>query len=166
MLAEPARCGQGQLQRNFVAPTVRFQLKRVHFPAMQGAVHPPALAVERPLVLVVDDSVDVVRLLALILGGAFQVVFATGGAQGLELARRRLPQLILLDVEMPGLDGFAVAKVLSNDPSTRAIPILFVSADDPNSKLAESGAIGWIRKPFAAAEVLTAVGAQLHGSRL
>ena len=120
--------------------------------------------VERALVLVIDDSVDVVRLLALILSATCDVIFATNGAQGLELARRRLPDLILLDVEMPGMDGRQVWRALQTAPELRQIPVVFVSAEDPR-RHPEMDAVGWIRKPFSAQVVQNDVRGRLRQVR-
>ncbi len=124
---------------------------------------------DRPLVLIVDDSVDVVRLLALILAETCDVIFATSGAQGLELARARLPALVLLDLEMPGLDGRAVWQLLREGAATRAIPVVFVSAEDPRHGPPadpDLQSVGWIAKPFSGLDVQAAVRARLAGETL
>ncbi len=112
---------------------------------------------KRPLVLIVDDSVDVVRLLGLILAESCDVIFAKEGQRALDLARDRLPSLILLDVEMPGMDGRQAWSALHEQSETRGIPVIFVSADDPRPELHDTGEVGWIRKPFTALDVQTAV---------
>ena len=129
--------------------------------------HPdqPISVAAHPLVLVVDDSVDVIRLLALVLRGSYEVIFATSGQVALELAHKRLPQAILLDLEMPGMSGIDVAKALRGSVQTQRIPVVFVSADDPRTwsvaGLPPEGPqftdIGWIRKPFTAQSVQDAV---------
>lgn len=112
------------------------------------------------MVLVIDDSVDVIRLLAALLGRRAEVIFATSGAQGLELARRRLPDLILLDVQMPGMDGHHVRQALQDDALMRAIPVVFVSADDP-AEVPGPESVAWLRKPFQPADVYRTLGAFL-----
>ena len=129
--------------------------------------HPdqPISVAAHPLVLVVDDSVDVIRLIALVLRGAYEVIFATSGPVALELAHKRLPQVILLDLEMPGMSGIDVAKALRESAVTQGIPVMFVSADDPRtwsavglpSQGADLSDIGWIRKPFSARDVNDAI---------
>ena len=117
-----------------------------------------------PLVLIVDDSVDVVRLLALILADTCDVIFAMNGAQGVELARQRVPDLILLDVEMPGMDGHEVWRLLRDSEATKRIEVLFVSAEDPRCRAHADPALaaaGWIRKPFSGQAVQAEVHARL-----
>ncbi len=119
---------------------------------------------DRPLVLVVDDSVDVVRLLALLLSEKYDVIFATNGATGLELAIKRQPSLILLDLEMPGMNGREVWQRLRANEATQQIPVVFVSADAVTCGEGDDARIGqapWIRKPFAAQVVHSTVAACL-----
>jgi signal transduction histidine kinase/CheY-like chemotaxis protein len=91
---------------------------------------------EHPVkVLVVDDepsSVD--RLVSLLEPAGFTVLRAYGGASGLEVARTELPDLILLDLLMPGINGFDVVSALKSDPSTRDIPVLIVTAKDLDAR--------------------------------
>lgn len=114
---------------------------------------PPALDAgdNRPLILVVDDQPVNLQLLAGILDRQFRVMAATNGADALELARRApFPDLILLDVMMPGMDGFAVCAALKRDPLTAMIPVIFVTArnDTPSETRAlAQGAVDFIGKP-------------------
>ena len=117
---------------------------------------------ERPLVLVVDDEASI-RLLCgvnLRLEG-MDTVEAGNGDDALEAARMLRPDLVLLDVMMPRVDGWQVAHELARDPSTRDLPIVFLSARaEPADYLHgyELGAVGYVTKPFDP----TALGATLH----
>lgn len=83
-------------------------------------------------VLVVDDQADDLLLIRRVLEaqGNFQVIVASDGVTGLELVHRKRPDLILLDLMMPGMDGFAVVESLKTGANTRAIPIIVVTAKD------------------------------------
>jgi len=81
----------------------------------------------RSRVLIIDDSIGVIELLESVLGTEYSISFACNGAEGLELAQRYLPDLILLDVMMPEMNGYEVCRRLKESPSTREIPIIFLT---------------------------------------
>jgi len=112
-------------------------------------------------ILVVDDEPDLIELLSFNLAGhGYEVIAATTGLQALHLARRQLPDLILLDVMLEGIDGFAVCEILRSQPSTAKIPVIFVSAiGGEMAKLngVESGGNDYIRKPFEPRELIRRV---------
>ena len=111
-------------------------------------------------VLVVDDEQDFCRLVkrSLEAEGKFQVIMAIDGISALQLARKEKPDIILLDVMMPGMSGGEVAEALQEDPATRAIPIIFVTALVHDSELLETdGCIGnrmFIAKPVIVEELI------------
>jgi two-component system, OmpR family, alkaline phosphatase synthesis response regulator PhoP len=103
-------------------------------------------------VLVVDDerSIRILCRVNLIASG-IEVLEASDGREGLELARQERPDLLLLDVMMPGLDGWTVARELASDEETRDIPIVFLTARaDPSDRRlgAQLGGVGYVVKPF------------------
>ena len=105
-----------------------------------------------PTLLVADDNSGVRRVLVQMLGAAgLRTVTASDGAQALEHARRFRPDLILLDVNMPGRDGFSVCEELRRDAATRSIPILMLTGratpEDERHGL-DSGADDFVGKPF------------------
>lgn len=110
----------------------------------------------RPRILVVDDEPQNIKLLQRALGDRNEVVSAGDGAQALQQAARLRPDLILLDVIMPGIDGYEVCRRLKAEDATRDIPIIFVTAqrdaDHEHQGLA-LGAIDYIGKPFDIAVV-------------
>ncbi len=104
-------------------------------------------------ILVIDDEPDVLDTIRVGLEIAgFEVLGGYDGQEGLELARAERPSLILLDVQMPKLNGFQVCRELKQDPDTNAIPVIFLSArTDQSSQFwgKETGALDYICKPFA-----------------
>ncbi|UKJ73657.1 diguanylate cyclase [Azospirillum brasilense] len=106
----------------------------------------------RSKILVVDDIPSNVHVLSRILKDEHDIYFATDGAKALELAQSRLPDLVLLDIMMPGMDGYEVCSRLKSDPITRDIPVIFISAksevEDETYGL-EVGAIDFISKPIS-----------------
>lgn len=117
---------------------------------------------ERPLVLVVDDEASI-RLLCRVnlrLEG-MDTVEARDGEEALELARKLRPDLVLLDVMMPHIDGWQVAGELGRDQATRELPVVFLSARAEHADYLhgyELGAVGYVTKPFDP----TALGAVLQ----
>lgn len=111
--------------------------------------------------LIVDDNPDNLRVLGELLQGEYRVLAATGGVRALELARQRpAPDLILLDVMMPGMNGHQMLQVLRDDPGTCDIPVIFSTAmdstEDERRGLAE-GAVDYITKPLRPAVLLARV---------
>lgn len=115
---------------------------------------------ERPRILVVDDQPTNIQTLYQILKGEYDVSMATDGSQAIGLCQRRQPDLVLLDVVMPGIDGFEVCKRLKADPATRDVPVIFVTArdgvEDETMGLAV-GAVDFITKPVNPPVVLARV---------
>lgn len=133
-----------------------------------SSVNPAATAQEavdgKPRVLIVDDQASNVKLLAAILGDDYRVRVATNGPDALKLAESApQPDLILLDIMMPDMDGYQVFQRLQSDPATRRIPVIFltakVGAEDEERGLA-MGAVDFIHKPIAPSVVLARVRTQ------
>lgn len=111
-------------------------------------------------ILVVDDTPHNVRLLEAILAPrGYRVLQATSGAAALELVAREQPDLVLLDIVMPGLDGHEVCRRLRADPATRLLPVVMVTASGEEQKVTalESGADDFITKPVNQPELLARV---------
>lgn len=105
---------------------------------------------QAPTILVVDDDRILTTMFARLLAGIGRVITANSGAAGLSLARAELPDLILLDVQMPGQDGFDTIAELKTDPTVRHIPVIFITADtlpEIESHCLEAGAADYIAKP-------------------
>jgi signal transduction histidine kinase len=116
---------------------------------------------DRPAdVLVVDDNPQNLDLLAGLLQGLYRVRPATSGSRALRAARSFPPDLVLLDLHMPEMDGYEVCRRLKEDPSTREIPVIFISAlGEAMDKVRAFGVGGadYVTKPFQADEVLARV---------
>jgi putative two-component system response regulator len=123
----------------------------------------PAAAAEadrRPKVLVVDDEPANLQVLRQLLQSRYRLAFARDGAKALELAARETPDLILLDVMMPGLSGLDVCRRLKADPALARIPVIFVTAlTDPEHEAEGfgAGAVDYITKPVSGPIVLARV---------
>jgi diguanylate cyclase (GGDEF)-like protein len=101
--------------------------------------------------LIVDDEKQNRALLTELLQGEHRIILAKDGNQALERAREHRPDLILLDVMMPEMDGYAVIRALKNDDLTRHIPVIFITALDSagdEERGLELGAVDYISKPF------------------
>lgn len=110
-------------------------------------VHAPGQA----RILIVDDDVGTIRLLAQVVRDLGDVRFATGGADALAAARAEAPDLVLLDAEMEGMDGFQTCAFLRALPGMEAVPILFVTSHrgvEAEMKALAAGAVDFITKPF------------------
>ncbi|HEX8687094.1 MAG TPA: diguanylate cyclase [Pyrinomonadaceae bacterium] len=123
-----------------------------------GAGRPAAGA---PLILVADDEpVNLALIKRRLEWEEYRVETAGDGGQAVEAARKILPDLILLDVMMPVLDGLGACRLLKEDPATRDIPVIFLSAlDDTETKVSglALGANDYISKPFSSDELLARV---------
>ena len=107
---------------------------------------------QRPRLLLVDDEPTNLQVLRHVLQADYRLLFATDGARALQVAREQLPQLILLDIMMPGMDGYAVCRALKADPATAGIPVIFVTAlNDSQDETAgfDVGAVDYITKPVS-----------------
>jgi CheY-like chemotaxis protein len=114
-------------------------------------------------ILVVDDDEDIRHIASLALGhlGGFEVTLAAGGEEALLAVARTAPDVVLLDVSMPGMDGPATLAALRDSPSTRTIPVIFFTATSSEKeieRLRALGAVGVVAKPFD----LTRLGRRIH----
>jgi two-component system, OmpR family, alkaline phosphatase synthesis response regulator PhoP len=115
----------------------------------------------RPKILVVDDELDMVELVAFNLRAeGYEVITATNGLEALNQARSALPDLILLDLMLPEIDGVAVCEILRRLPSTAQIPVIMVTAwTSEASRIVglEAGAEDYVTKPFSPRELVLRV---------
>jgi DNA-binding response OmpR family regulator len=112
-------------------------------------------------VLTIDDQADIRRLIRMTLEfEGFDVLEASHGEEGLAMARKHRPDLILLDVMMPGLNGLAVSKTILADEQLRRIPVLMLSALDRDADIdagLQAGARLYLGKPFGPLELIARV---------
>ena len=129
---------------------------------------PPA-APPRPKIVVIDDMPVNIRILHAVLSRDFDVRCATRGAEGLDLVAREHPDLVVLDVMMPEMDGYEVCRRLKADPVTAVIPVIFITALDEAEEEArglELGAVDYLTKPITPAIVLARVKTHVELKRL
>ena len=111
----------------------------------------------RRKVLIVDDEPNVRRLSRTILSKKFDVFEAENGIQAIEMAKAQKPDIILMDLMMPKMDGLTACQAIRNDPEIKSIPIIMVTAVgfELNMKLSQQmGSNGYLTKPFSPQELL------------
>jgi CheY-like chemotaxis protein len=120
-------------------------------------------------ILVVEDEEDILELVSFNLKKqGYQVKGVTSGEEALQEARRKIPSLIILDLMLPGVDGFDVCKSLKNDPRTKAVPIVMLTARSEEADIViglELGADDYLTKPFSPRELIARVRAILRRSK-
>lgn len=112
-------------------------------------------------ILVIEDNEDIRENVAEILTlSDYKVLTAANGKEGIEVAQKHVPDLIICDIMMPGVDGYGVLHILHKDPTTQNIPFIFLTAKSERSDFRaamEMGADDYITKPFAGNELLNAI---------
>ena len=118
--------------------------------------------------LVIDDDAQLRAFVAACLESeGYEVRGATGGMNGLTLADAEPPDVILLDLQMPGMDGYEVCRILRQGPKTRQIPVVILTvSDDPhlNREAYAAGAQACVLKPFRKEALIAAISAVLTGN--
>jgi len=118
-----------------------------------------------PKVLIVEDNPANMTLATFLLQSAGHTVLGAKDAEtGLALARVEQPDLILMDIQLPGMDGLEATALLKSDPSTRAIPVIALTAlamKGDEQRILAAGCDGYIAKPLAYKEFLATISAQL-----
>ena len=116
-------------------------------------------------VLIIDDDKWIAMSTSMVLEAeGFEVHSALGGVQGLELARTLEPSLILLDVMMPGIDGWETLERLKDEPATRDVPVIVFTAREHSrghEKCRELGGVEYVRKPFRPESLIRSIRAHL-----
>ena len=123
---------------------------------------------ERPRILIVDDERININLLNALLKADYKIMVATDGEQAIKAAATGKPELILLDIVMPGIDGYEVCRRLKSMAATQTIPIIFITAmgDVENETMGFAlGAVDYIAKPFNSAVVKARVGVHMKLKR-
>ena len=111
-------------------------------------------------ILVVDDKIENLDLLDKMLRKHQKILTATNGEDALILARKEAPDLILLDIKMPNMDGFEACKILKDNDKTKDIPIIFVSGLDSKlirQKCFQLGAVNYLNKPLNLANLRSTI---------
>ena len=120
-------------------------------------------------ILVVDDEVNITQILEFSIGAeGYEVITAANGEEAIDKARREQPDLIILDVMMPKIDGYEACRVLKANPLTKGIPVVLLTAKgrDIDKRLGyEVGATDYIIKPFSPNKLVDRIHELLVGSR-
>ncbi len=124
----------------------------------------------RPVILVVDDAPDALRFLTDTLDGeGYDVRIALSGDGALAAAREELPDLILMDAVMPGLDGFAATRALKADPALAGVPVIFMTGLTDTDNVVQglaAGGVDYVTKPIVVAELLARLRVHLGNARI
>jgi putative two-component system response regulator len=114
---------------------------------------------DKPTILVVDDTSENLLLISDLLRKHYKVKVANNGHKALNIAQAIPgPDLILLDIMMPDMDGYAVCRLLKSHPATRSIPVVFLTArPDEDKKGLEVGAVGYLTKPVKSSLLMEAI---------
>jgi len=121
----------------------------------------------RPLVLLVDDCGDVRDLYELLLTAEFDVCTASRGEEAIEVAATERPQIVVLDIGMPGLDGLETCRRLKADPSTAGIPVVMITGGDyVVADALVAGAVAVLEKPCPDRRLVETIAAVLRGDPL
>ena len=162
--------GFGPTSVTAVAPTPRAGSPRIESPRSGDAI--PAVAAEdgerKPHVLVVDDSPTVCRVVTIALSNrGFEVTSANDGVEAITMVSQRKPDLVLLDITMPKLDGYKVCKLIRGRKETREVPIVMLSGNDGFFDQARgkfAGCTSFLSKPFEPDDLIKEVEKQLAAS--
>jgi DNA-binding response OmpR family regulator len=119
---------------------------------------------EQRAILVVEDTPAIAEIIETILNDipTYQATAVTNGAAALAFVAEVCVDLVLLDINLPGLDGFAIHDLLRARPETTVVPILFMTAGDHEAEFARRGVRDYIRKPFDLDDLLLRVAAALQ----
>lgn len=133
----------------------------IELPHEERRSKPRINAREGTRVLVIDDSATVLAMFRKVLRSAGYVVLEAADAEtGLETARAEKPELIFLDIVLPGMNGFAALRHLRRDPQTQAIPVIMISGNEQATEQffgARIGADDFMKKPFSRQEVFARI---------
>ncbi|MCM2277800.1 MAG: response regulator transcription factor [Oligoflexia bacterium] len=122
---------------------------------------------EKPRILIIEDNADTRRFLEAMLGKQFEILTAENAVIGIDFARNKSPDLILLDIMLPILSGYDACSLLKKDERTKGIPVIFLSAKNSVPDITQgltTGADDYIPKPFDYKELLARIQARLRKS--
>lgn len=143
---------------------LRYQLEQIRQKTVKQPLKEPSKEYQANLLLVDDQPNNLRTLTAILTGQGYKIRKATSGKNALETVRYQVPDLILLDIKMPEMDGYTICSALKAAAETREIPVIFLSALDDATDKVKAFAVGgadYIAKPFQAEEVLVRIKHQL-----
>jgi len=113
---------------------------------------------QRNVILAVDDAPENLDIVRNLLASRYTIKAAVNGPMALKIAEKQPPDLILLDIQMPGMDGYEVCRRLKADPATSAIPVIFLTGESGvESEVAEAGGSDYVTKPVDSGVLLSTV---------
>ncbi|MFT6593739.1 MAG: twitching motility two-component system response regulator PilH [Zhongshania sp.] len=119
-----------------------------------------------PRVLIIDDSpTEIFKISEILSKNGYEVLTAESGELGLDIAKQEMPDVVLMDIVMPGLNGFQATRQLSRDPDTSGIPVIIVTTKDQETDRLwgqRQGAKGYLTKPIDSKGLLKAIDAVLN----
>ena len=116
------------------------------------------------ILIIEDNPTNMTLAIFLLQSAGHSVISATDAEAGLTMAREQKPDLILMDIQLPGMDGLQATAILKRDPATRAIPVIALTAlamKGDEARIRAAGCDGYIAKPMRYQEFLTTVAAQM-----
>lgn len=117
---------------------------------------------QNAIILAVDDAPENLDIVRNLLAARYTVKAAVNGPMALKIAAKKPPDLILLDIQMPGMDGYEVCRCLKGDPATSAIPVIFLTGESGvESEVAEAGGNDYVMKPVDPGVLLSTIEKQL-----
>ena len=120
---------------------------------------------QKAVILAVDDAPENLDVVRNLLAPRFTVKAATNGMVALKIAGKQPPDLVLLDIQMPGMDGYEVCRQLKADPATAAIPVVFLTGESGvDAEVAAAGGCGYTTKPVDPASLLQLIDQHLDGA--
>lgn len=120
---------------------------------------------KRKILVIEDEKTTLNSILEFLISEGFEAMGAENGRDGIELAQKHIPSLIICDILMPDIDGYDVLTYLQQDPNTAAIPFIFLTATTDSSSFRlgmEMGADDYLRKPVTSAELRAAIASRLR----
>ena len=123
----------------------------------------------RPVIMIVDDEIANIEMMAAVLEDDYEICFARSGPDALQVAMNARPDLILLDIIMPGMDGYAVCRQLKKDPVLCAVPVIFTTGlNEPEDEERgfEAGAVDYVTKPIQPIKLRSRVGNHIELKRM
>jgi response regulator RpfG family c-di-GMP phosphodiesterase len=123
---------------------------------------------KKQIILIVDDEPGNIEILSETLGETYEILAATSGKEALEIAKRQIPDIIILDVVMPVMSGYEILRSLKQNASLKEIPVIFITAldkEDQETRGLTLGAVDYIPKPFNTTIVKLRVKTQMELKR-
>jgi CheY-like chemotaxis protein len=116
---------------------------------------------DKTILVIEDNEMNMKLMRAVLMAGKYRILEAIDAETGLRLVREHHPDLILMDIQLPGMDGLSATKIIKNDPDLKDIPIFALTGfamESDKEKAADAGLAGYIVKPFSVKGLLETIG--------